>query len=356
MSYRRLVLAVLLLSGTMVVSAQQISVSQSTVECGEVIYKHPVTAVFQLRNASRHSLTIAEVRTSCGCVDAHYPDRRIDREKKFEISVTYDARLLGHFRKAVEVYAQGDKEPVTLWMQGIVVRDTIRDFNGHYPYQAGVMKVDKNDVEFEVHKGNRQVQKIYLFNPSQYVVEPVMLHLPDYLSAIFSPSKLSPGHAGIALLTVDSHQLHDFGLTQASIFLGTSPGDQVSPDKEITVSAVLLPPERNGQGQKDASAPVIDLSSSSLDLGSFGRKEKLKGSIRITNKGRQTLEIRSLQMFTLGLKVSLNKTKIESGEEARLKVTAFKSELKKSRSKPRILMITNAPNHEEVEIPILVRP
>ena len=355
MNYNRLVLAFLLLAGSMAVSAQHVRVQKSTIDCGEVIYKHPVTAVFQLSNPTKHSIKIEKVRTGCDCVAASYPEERIDKWKRFEVSTVYNATLLGHFRTPVEIYVQGDVHPVTLWMQGVVVRDTIRSFDGKYPYKVGKLKVDKNEVEFDVHKGDRQVQKIYIFNPTQDIVQPVMMHLPDYLSSICSPSKLSPGHAGVALLTLNSHRLHDFGLTQTSVYLGTSLGDQVSPDKEIIISTVLLPSEDHPSGRISALSPKMYLSSRKLDLGSFGSKEELKGKIRIINKGKQILEIRSLQMFSLGLKVSLNKTKIEPGKSAVLKIIAIKSGLQKSKSKPRILMITNDPVREEVEIPIFVK-
>ena len=61
-------------------------------------------------------------------------------------------------------------------------------------------------------------------------------------------------------------------------------------------------------------------------------------------------------MFTMGLQVSLNKTKIHPGETAKLKVTAVAAELKKSRSKnPRVLMITNDPDNAKVVVRVKVK-
>ena len=61
-------------------------------------------------------------------------------------------------------------------------------------------------------------------------------------------------------------------------------------------------------------------------------------------------------MFTMGLQVSLNKTKIQPGETAKLKVTAVAAELKKSRSKnPRVLMITNDPDNAKVVVRVKVK-
>ena len=50
----------------------------------------------------------------------------------------------------------------------------------------------------------------------------------------------------------------------------------------------------------------------------------------------------------------MNKSRIEPGKIAKLKVTVVEEELKKVRSKPRILMITNDPDQPKVIIDIEV--
>ena len=63
-----------------------------------------------------------------------------------------------------------------------------------------------------------------------------------------------------------------------------------------------------------------------------------------------------MQMFTMGLQVQLKKSKIEPGETVKMKVTAVKADLKKSRAKnPRILMITNDPDNAKVVVKIHVK-
>ena len=59
----------------------------------------------------------------------------------------------------------------------------------------------------------------------------------------------------------------------------------------------------------------------------------MKGLITLTNKGKSELDIRSMQMFTMGLQVSLKKSKIQPGETVKMKVTAVAAELKNSRVK-----------------------
>jgi hypothetical protein len=84
----------------------------------------------------------------------------------------------------------------------------------------------------------------------------------------------------------------------------------------------------------------------------FDGKAKRKAEIQISNIGRTPLNISSLQMFTTGLEISLGKRTLQTGESTKLKITAERDELKKARTKPRILMITNDPDKSKVVITI----
>ena len=160
-------------------------------------------------------------------------------------------------------------------------------------------------------------------------VTPVVMHLPNYLTADVSPETVAPGHAGTVSITLNSSKLRSYGLTQSSVYLGMFPGDKVGEDKEISVSAVLLPEFRNMSETQRLNAPVMKLSAETLDLGEFGDKDEKDGTIIIENQGRSRLNISSMQMFTAGLKVRLNKSRLDPGESARLKITAYKKHLKK---------------------------
>ena len=203
--------------------------------------------------------------------------------------------------------------------------------------------------------GEMPTQKIHFVNNGTTNVTPVVMHLPNYLTADVSPETVAPGHAGTVSITLNSSKLRSYGLTQSSVYLGMFPGDKVGEDKEISVSAVLLPEFRNMSETQRLNAPVMKLSAETLDLGEFGDKDEKDGTIIIENQGRSRLNISSMQMFTAGLKVRLNKSRLDPGESARLKITAYKKHLKNARSKPRVLMITNDPNKSKVVIHVKVK-
>ena len=241
-------------------------------------------------------------------------------------------------------------------MRGKVVGSVV-DFAGSYDEMLGVIKSDAQEVEFDdVNRGDRPVQRIHIFNPTDELLEPVVMHLPSYLHAFVSPSKVAPRHSAEISFVLDSKKLRDLGLNQTSVYLGERPGDKIAPEKEIVVSAVLLPGFENMTPAKKALAPKIEMSATDLNLGSFNGKKKLKGEILITNKGKSELDIRSMQMFTMGLQVNLKKSKIQPGETVKMKVTAVAADLKKSRVRhPRILIITNDPDHAKVVVKIYVQ-
>ena len=337
-------------------SAQKITTQHEVVDCGQVVFRKPVTAEFVLKNDGRKPLVINNVLKSCGCTEVDYPKTGIAAGESFVIKAVYDAKQMGTFTKQVCLYTNADEEPFILSMRGKVVGSVV-DFAGPYDEMLGAIKSDAQEVEFDdVNRGDRPVQRIHIFNPTDEVMEPVVMHLPDYLHAFVSPSKVAPRHSAEISFVLDSKKLRDLGLNQTSVYLGERPGDKIAPEKEIVVSAVLLPGFDNMTPAKKALAPKMEMSTTDLNLGSFNGKKKLKGEILITNKGKSELDIRSMQMFTMGLQVNLKKSKILPGETVKMKVTAVAADLKKSRVRhPRILMITNDPDHAKVVVKINVQ-
>ena len=337
-------------------SAQKITTQHEVVDCGQVVFSKPVTAEFVLKNDGRKPLVINNVLKSCGCTEVDYPKTSIAAGESFVIKAVYDAKQMGTFTKQVCLYTNADEEPFILSMRGKVVGSVV-DFAGSYDEMLGVIKSDAQEVEFDdVNRGDRPVQRIHIFNPTDELLEPVVMHLPDYLHAFVSPSKVAPRHSAEISFVLDSKKLRDLGLNQTSVYLGERPGDRIAPEKEIVVSAVLLPGFENMTPAKKALAPKIEMSATDLNLGRFNGKKKLKGEILITNKGKLELDIRSMQMFTMGLQVNLKKSKIQPGETVKMKVTAVAADLKKSRVRhPRILMITNDPDHAKVVVKINVQ-
>lgn len=327
-------------------NAQRLSVTSTTVDVGRTGYEIPVTATFELRNRGLRKLVIENVKPDCYCTKVEYPKGEIGIGDKFTIRMTYDASQLGHFNKQAAVVSNGSKKPVYLTMTGVVLAD-LHDYSGSYPHDFNNLLADADNLEFDnVQKGEESTFEMRIMNNGNATMQPNILHLPAYLSAKASPERLQPGYGGKIVFTLHSDKIRDYGLTQTTVYLAQQLGEKVNSETEIGVSAVLLPPVT----QRD-NAPQLELSDSTLNI-VFAGKEKKSGEIVLANRGQSPLDISSLQMFTPGLKVTLGKSQLKPGEQTKLKITAVADELKKVRSVPRVLMITNDPNNSKVVITV----
>lgn len=336
------------------VTAQRLTVDQNTVDVGKTGYQMPVTATFQLHNKGLKHITISTVKADCGCTQADWPKGTIAGGRHFQITLTYDARMLGHFEKQAAVMIHGQKEPLWLTMKGIVDAD-YRDYSKQYPYNFGGLLTDISDIEFDdVNKGDKPQLELKVLNNTSANVTPNFLHLPSWLTAVAQPEVLAPAQGGSITLTLNSLLLNEYGLTQQSVYLAKTLGEKVSADISMPLSVVLLPDLTAFDGANRQNAPHLQLSADHLNLGQQGSKMRTNGIITLKNTGRSPLVISSLRMFTGGMTVTLGKRELRPGASTKLKVTIDRDQLLSERAKPRVLMITNDPDRPKVSIHINV--
>jgi len=333
------------------VSAQRLIVAKPTLDCGRTGYEQAITATFELQNKGKRRLVIESVRPDCGCTAVEYP-KQVGGGKKFKIKMTYDARQLGHFQKMAAVVSNGTKTPLYLTMKGMVLPEKV-DYVGTYPFTMGELMLDKDALEFDdVNKGDEPVQEIHVFNNSSEMMSPNVMHLPSYLSATVVPASIAPGKGATVTVTLHSDKLHDYGLTQTSVYIAKRPGEVISAENAMDVSAVLLPQLKDYQSMDKSLAPELQISQTDIDFTSFDGKSKKTAEVVLLNTGKSKLVISSLQMFTSGLRVTLGERELDPGKTTTLKITGYADELAKVRHRPRILMITNAPAKSKVVINI----
>ena len=330
---------ILLLFLPSVASAQKLAVAKSVIECGRTGFKQPVTATFELKNKGHRRLYIESVKPDCGCTDVEFP-KEVGAGDKFTIKLTYDARQLGRFHKMAAIKSNASQQPVYLTMKGIVVAE-LEDYTGNYAYKMEDLLLDKNEFD-DVNKGDAPVQEIHIMNDGAETMTPTVMHLPSYLSATVVPEKLFPGKTGTIRVTLNTDKLRDYGLTQSTVYIGRQLGEKVSEDNSMGVSIVLLPDMKSFDAANKANAPKLQISSTDIDFTNFEGKSKKTAEVILENTGASVLQISSMQLFTRGLKVTLDQRKIQPGQSTKLKITGIATDL----------MITNDPDHAKVVINI----
>lgn len=327
---------------------------KTTYEFGTILWKNPVTATFKITNKGDKPLVISNVTTSCGCTIADWTKKPIAPGATGEVSSTFDAKALGRFQKSVGIYCNASDKPIYLSIRGEVTADP-KNYTFTHPYQIGAIRLNKEEIEFtDANKGEKPSMELLIANTSDQVYNPVLMHLPSYLSVVATPEKLGRGRSGKMKITLDTEKLPKLGLTTATVYLSRFPGDKVGDDNAIPVSAILLPDFSRISQQQRLNPPAIQLSTTELVMGELGADEKKTQIVIVTNSGKSDLEIQDLQVFNSALGVQLKKRILRPGASTKMKITAYGRNLKKLKGSPRVLMITNDPNNPKLIIKVKV--
>ena len=323
-------------------------------EFGVVLWKHPATATFTIKNDGDKPLVISNVTTSCGCTVADWTKTPIAPGATGTVSSTFDAKALGHFYKDIGVYCNAADRPIYLMIQGEVSADP-KNYTLTHPFEIGAIRLNKDAIEFDdANKGDKPTMEILVANTTNEVYAPVLMHLPPYMEAVAVPERIGKKGTGKIKVTLDTDKLPKFGLTTATVYLSRFPGDKVGEENAIPVSAVLLPDFSHISQQQRLNPPAVELSTEELTLPPLAENEKKSQKIVVKNVGKSDLEITDLQVFNSALGVQLKRRVLKPGASTKMKITAYGKYLKKVKGTPRVLMITNDPNCPKIIVKVNV--
>lgn len=323
---------------------------------GEVEFQQPKKVVIGFTNKGNQPLEISSAKASCGCIDVSFPKTTIPAGESGEISLVYDASILGTFYKEVEVVTNASETPVYLAIQGTVVTE-VADVGEEYPIDLGNVQIETNYLEFDdVHKGEHPVVELAFVNKEHTAFRPELMHLPTYLSAQYIPENVPPGKKGIIRLTLDSDKLLQMGLNKTSVYLSRYMGDKISDDNEIQISAILLPDFSKMTDEEKENAPQLNISESFLEFAPTAKKAKNSHTILVQNNGKSDLRFEQVQVFSEALSVSLGNKVLKPGASTKMKVNVLPKYLKRAKGQPKVLLITNDPEQPKTVIDIDIKP
>lgn len=331
---RKLLLFLMVSLAASVYSQSRFVADADIVKTGEVLFQKPHTVVFGFVNKGDKPLHIKKVEPSCGCTKASYTRGNIAPGERGEVTVVFDAGVLGTFSKYVEVYTNASKEPEFLAFQGRVVKE-LSDYAIGFPVDLGNVRMNTNYIEFDnVRKGEYMSAELKVVNTERTAFRPRLMHLPPYLSAEYVPDDIPGGKVGVIRLILDTNKLSYYGLNQTSIYLARYSGDKVGEANEIVVSSVLLPP--SGQS---VSGGTIKTSSDEIVFEKD--MKKMKAVLTVANEGTSPLKIHNLQVFNHAVEASLSDRNIAPGKSVKLKVSVKRNLLERFKARPRILLVSD---------------
>lgn len=328
----------------------KISFDQEKKELGYVLWRNPTAITFQFTNIGDKPLVISNVTTSCGCTKAEWTQDPVPAGGTGEVTAVFDAEAIGRFYKEVGVYCNASSTPIYLEFNGEVTADS-KNFSFTHPFGIGPIRLNMDEIVFEdVNRGDKPVVELLVANASNKSYTPVLMHLPPYLSTKAEPEKLGRGKAGKILITLDTEKVPKLGITRSSVYLARYPGDKVGSDNEIPVSVVLLPDFEGVSEQEKNNPPHISLSSTELEFKDLKPNQHKSQTVVLTNTGKSDLQIKDMQVYNIALGVKLKKRTLKPGESTKMKVTVLAENLPRVKGTPRILMITNDPDHPKLTV------
>lgn len=87
---------------------------------GALALEREVEYSFEFSNLGENALLIYDVKTSCGCTVAEWPQKPIKPKESGKITVKYDSEYPGMFHKEITVYYNGEDSPAVLAIKGQV--------------------------------------------------------------------------------------------------------------------------------------------------------------------------------------------------------------------------------------------
>lgn len=103
----------------------EITFEKTSHDFGTFPESQKVTYAFKFTNTGDKLLVIHQAMASCGCTVPTYPKEPIQPGDSGEIVVSYNGsgKFPGHFRKAITIRTNANKEIVRLYIEGDMISD-----------------------------------------------------------------------------------------------------------------------------------------------------------------------------------------------------------------------------------------
>lgn len=313
---------------------------------------------FRLVNDGPEPLAIIGARANCGCTKPEYDPAPVAPGDTAVIHVGFDASgRPGRFNK--RVYVDCDSSPLrsTLTICGTVIGrgNTLRS---RYPVdvEGSGVKLRTATIPYgKIYRGETSGQYIEAYNASSDTIRPYVTEVPGYINVMIQPVEVPPGEQFIVSTVLHSGaKTPDWGIVTDQFLFHPDRGSEASQRIE-TVAIVgedfskLTPAERE-------SAPLIDTSTTAIDLGRISRDDKpIRASFDIENKGKSPLIIR--RIYTTepeAVEITLKDTRIKPGKSAKVSLTVTPSRVKSAELlNTRINIIANDPDHPTTTVRVV---
>ena len=348
----KFLLAVITLCSFSLAAQPRIKVNKEIHDYGRISESNTAKSEFVVNNVGDDTLRITELLAECGCTKPKISSMVIPPKESAILSVRYEAKgRLGQFNKRIMVYSNGEPRVVALSISGFVM--PYKKVSSRYSSSRTELHFSSYQLNFDtMHHQELRKYEIEINNVGKRKMTISGINnSPKWLSSnIKEPISIQPGDKFKLELILDMNNGRNFGSIRKYIIVQTN--DKDTPAKMIVLQGYVEPyfeaPLKKGKYKKWlASQPKIRVKENTVDYGKVNAGSITKGSVEISNKGKDTLKIYKLHSQCGCLRIETNKTIILPGEKATITLK-FDSINRKERQRKQAYIITNDPLNKQV--------
>ncbi len=315
-----------------------------------------VTTVFSFKNEGMQPLVLSNVRASCGCTTPKWTREPIEPGQTGEITVTYNpSGRPGRFQKTITVTSNATEGTKKLTIKGEVIPKTATPVD-MYPVKMGNLSMKLNVADFgTVKKGVNKTVSIEYANKTNAAVTVSMYAGQGSDMYIFNLSmeKLEPNQTGQLQILLDEKSTQNaFGPFETKIWMVVDGKKELTDTYAVTIKGDLQEDFSSLTEEQLKKAPIAELPTSLVDLGTIAAGKTVKGEIIVQNIGTNPLIVRrAISNFD---RIQLTAPKaIKSGKKGVVKMVVNTTGLKPAQYKREMTIITNDPKNPIRKVTVL---
>ena len=195
--------------------------------------------------------------------------------------------------------------------------------------------------------GETKTIRLEVYNKSDKPIAQKIQKSPKYMTVVFNPAIVPAQTAATVEVSLKAEDVKRYGNLSGEISFSI---DGIS--QSFPYSAMVLDNFDKWTPAKKANAGKINVSSSSVNFDNFSSGNSR--TLKISNSGKSTLNVRAIQSSDPAVTVSKDIFSVSSGEIVELKVNVEPKKIQSGSST--LLIITNDPKMPVYEVTILFKP
>lgn len=301
----------------------------------------PLTCTYTVTNTGSEPIAIFEVVSSCGCTNVQWTKEPIQPGKTGTVSATYkneDGPM--PFDKTLTVYISGIKRPVILRLRG-VVHEKKKSLSELYGTQKiGALGIKSRQMKTGNLKQGQQVsEQITVANLGKKALQISWANVSPELSLKVEPNPIPAGNTATLTLTVSANpEKYGRQLYTATPVLNGQKADGTLEITTWTQENFLI----MDQATRD-NGPIPYFTSSTVNLGTAGKGQKLTVEFALTNRGKSALHFFQADAETPALTLAAPLKDVAPAGKGNLRFTLDTSSLEKGENVIMVSLTTNSP-------------